>query len=40
MLQEIDRLRNGGRKADVRPEVRDTVEHLTGVDYDRCWPDA
>ena len=40
VLREIDRLRNGGSKADVTPEVRATVERLTGVDYDHCWPDS
>ena len=39
VLREIDRLRNGGSKADVTPEVRATVERLTGVDYDHCLPD-
>ncbi|WP_165777326.1 MFS transporter [Bifidobacterium primatium] len=37
LLHEIDRLRSGGSKEDVEPEVRKTVEKLTGVPYERCW---
>ena len=39
VLGEIDRLRNGGRKKDVDPKVAETVKDLTGVDYDKVWPD-
>ncbi|OXM99854.1 MFS transporter [Bifidobacterium vansinderenii] len=37
VLQEIERLKAGGSKADVEPHVRETVEKLTGVPYERCW---
>ncbi|PWG65925.1 oligogalacturonide transporter [Bifidobacterium callitrichidarum] len=37
VLAEITRLRNGGAKADVDPEVRHVVERLTGLSYDQCW---
>ena len=37
ILAEITRLRNGGSKADVRPEVRHTAEQLTGLSYDEMW---
>ncbi|WP_169833992.1 MFS transporter [Bifidobacterium myosotis] len=37
LLAEITRLRNGGAKADVDPEVRGVVEHLTGLPYAACW---
>ena len=37
VLAEITRLRNGGAKADVTPETRSVVEHLTGLSYERCW---
>ena len=37
ILKEIDRLRNGGSKADVDAETREVVESLTGIPYDRCW---
>ncbi|OZG63776.1 sodium:galactoside symporter [Bifidobacterium hapali] len=37
VLREIDRLRNGGSKADVNPETKRTVESLTGIPYEQCW---
>nr|WP_240541951.1 MFS transporter [Bifidobacterium simiarum] len=37
VLGEIDRLKNGGAKADVDPQTREVVERLTGVSYDECW---
>ncbi|WP_241520104.1 hypothetical protein [Bifidobacterium catulorum] len=37
LLDEIDRLRAGGSKADVEPEVKTVVERLTGIPYERCW---
>ncbi|MBT1176651.1 oligogalacturonide transporter [Bifidobacterium callimiconis] len=36
-MKEIERLKAGGSKADVEPHVRETVERLTGVPYERCW---
>ncbi|PWG60296.1 oligogalacturonide transporter [Bifidobacterium catulorum] len=36
-MDEIDRLRAGGSKADVEPEVKTVVERLTGIPYERCW---
>lgn len=39
VLDEIERLRQGGRKEDVDPQVAQTVKDLTGVDYQRVWPD-
>lgn len=39
VLEEIIRLRNGGKKADVEPKVAQTVTDLTGVPYDKVWPD-
>ncbi|OZG58563.1 major facilitator superfamily protein [Bifidobacterium myosotis] len=38
LLKEIDRLQNGGKKADVDPETKKVVEQLTGVKYEKCWP--
>ncbi|NMM99445.1 melibiose carrier protein [Bifidobacterium sp. DSM 109958] len=40
LLAETERLSAGGAKKDVDPHVRRTVEELTGVPYDRVWPDA
>ncbi|NEG88780.1 MFS transporter [Bifidobacterium aerophilum] len=37
VLHEIDRLRNGGSKADIDPAVRRVAESLTGLPYERCW---
>ena len=34
---EIERLRNGGSKADVDPETKALVEDLTGFPYEKCW---
>ena len=37
LAKEIDRLRNGGSKADVDPETKKVVEELTGYSYEKCW---
>lgn len=37
LAKEIDRLRNGGSKADVDPETKKVVEELTGYPYEKCW---
>ncbi|KAB8287228.1 sodium:galactoside symporter [Bifidobacterium ramosum] len=37
VLREIDRLRAGGAKDDVTPDVRKVVESLTGLPYEDCW---
>ncbi|EHO51236.1 MFS transporter [Lentilactobacillus kisonensis] len=39
IIQETLRLRKGGSKKDVDPEVAKTVHELTGVPYDKVWPD-
>ncbi|MBW3089856.1 oligogalacturonide transporter [Bifidobacterium sp. 82T25] len=39
MTAEIERLRAGGSKEDVKPEVKKLVESMTGVRYEQCWPD-
>ncbi len=39
LLMEIHRLQHGGAKTDVKPEIRNTVELLTGLDYNDCWRD-
>ncbi|MCR5084047.1 MAG: MFS transporter [Succinivibrionaceae bacterium] len=37
LCQEVARLRAGGKKEDVDPEVRAIVEDLTGYSYEKCW---
>ena len=37
LANEIQRLRNGGSKADVDPETKALVERLTGYPYEKCW---
>lgn len=37
LANEIQRLRNGGAKADVSPEAKAVVEELTGYPYEKCW---
>lgn len=37
LMEEVERLRAGGRKEDVTPEAKQLVEELTGWDYDKCW---
>ncbi|MFT8459909.1 MAG: MFS transporter [Liquorilactobacillus ghanensis] len=39
VLDEITRLRNGGRKDDVNPEVQKICEVLTGIKYADMWKD-
>ena len=34
---EVQRLKQGGAKADVDPEVKTIVEDLTGYKYEDCW---
>lgn len=36
---ELERLRDGGSKADVKPETKKVVEELTGEPYSDIWPD-
>lgn len=40
LVREIQRLKDGGSKADVDPEVKKVCEKLTGVKYEKCWPEA
>lgn len=37
LLDEVVRLRNGGKMADVKPEVKTVIESLTGIPYEQCW---
>ncbi|MBT1172135.1 MFS transporter [Bifidobacterium sp. MA2] len=39
LVKEVERLKAGGSKADVDPETRKVVENLTGVRYEKCWPE-
>ncbi|MDR2660582.1 MAG: MFS transporter, partial [Lactobacillaceae bacterium] len=39
LLNEMERLREGGSKAEVTPEAKKVVEDLTGVKYEKVWPD-
>lgn len=40
VIKEIERLREGGAKADVTPETRKVCEALTGTSYDQMWLDT
>ncbi|MDR2008128.1 MAG: MFS transporter [Alphaproteobacteria bacterium] len=37
IIKEIDRLKNGGRKEDVDPEVKKVCEALVGGKYENMW---
>lgn len=37
IVDEVARIRNGGSKADVKPEVKAVVEELTGFKYEDCF---
>ncbi|WP_257009297.1 MFS transporter [Bacillus sp. 7884-1] len=37
LLDEIERLKNGGSKKDVTPEARQVFEQLTGWEYEKAW---
>jgi len=37
LLDEVVRLRNGGKMADVDDHTKTVVEELTGMDYEKCW---
>lgn len=38
LIDEINRLKAGGKKSDVTAGTKKTVEALTGVKYDKLWP--
>jgi len=37
LVKELERLRAGGKKEDVDPEVKAICEKLTGTRYEECW---
>jgi len=37
LAQELERLRNGGKKEDVTPSVKDVCETLSGIPYELSW---
>ena len=37
VIDELDRVHNGGRMEDVTDETRKTVEMLTGIPYENCF---
>lgn len=37
LLNEIERLKSGESMDDVKPEVKDVIENLTGMPYKECW---
>lgn len=37
VLQEIKRRQEGGVATDIDPQVRRTIEKMTGVAYEQCW---
>ncbi|MBA4601000.1 MFS transporter [Thermoactinomyces mirandus] len=37
LVDEINRLKNNGRKEDVDPETKKVVENLTGYQYEHLW---
>lgn len=37
LLREVERLKQGGEKAQVDTQTRSTVEMLTGLPYEQCW---
>ena len=40
LVDEVDRLKDGGSKADVTPETREIVENLTGYKYEDVWKET
>lgn len=40
LVDEVDRLKDGGSKADVTPETRAIVENLTGYKYEDVWKET
>lgn len=37
VIDELERIHSGGRMADVKPEVKEVLEQLTGVPYEKCF---
>lgn len=37
ITRELERLKQGGRKEDATPEMRELVRQLTGFEYDQCF---
>jgi oligogalacturonide transporter len=40
IIDEVQRLRNGGAKHDATEETKKVVKELTGYDYSRVWPES
>lgn len=40
LVNELERLRNGGKMADVDPEVKRICEEISGLPYEKCWDPA
>lgn len=37
LVDEVQRLKNGGSMDDATSEVRDVFKQLTGFEYEECW---
>ena len=37
LVDEVNRIKAGGSKADVTPEAKEAIEELTGYKYDQCF---
>lgn len=40
LVDEVERLKNGGSKADVDAETKEIVENLTGYKYENVWKET
>lgn len=37
VLEEVARIKAGGKISDIKPEVRAVIENLVGYRYEECW---
>lgn len=37
LLDEVARIKSGGKISDVKPEVREVIETMIGYPYEQCW---
>ena len=37
VLEEVARIKAGGKISDIKPDVRAVIENLVGYRYEECW---
>ncbi|BAK20963.1 hypothetical protein [Melissococcus plutonius] len=37
VIDELERIHNGGKAEDIQPEIKVILEELTGIPYEKCF---